>query len=542
MAAHRLSPKLLLLLLSLALGCAPGARGLVREGTPDAVNLAKARGRDKAAQAFAWRPFEPASFEEAKRDRKLIVLDGAASWCHWCHVMDETTYLDPEVGALLREHFVAIRVDIDAHPDVAERYGEWGWPATIVMTPDAEELGKYRGYLPPEELRDILRRAKALRDGPAPSPAQSLADAPPPVAALGWIAGRTLLDMDDYYDPGEGGWGRRQKAPIGANVEVELRRAARGDAAARARAVFTLQKQRALLDPVWGGVYQYSAGRSWNEPHYEKLMPYQTANLIAYARAFALTRDPSLLADAQRIAGYLSTFLSNAEGAFLVSQDADVGAHDPNVPFIDGAVYYPLGDAGRRALGVPRVDDHVYPHENGLAIAALAALFEAARDERDLMRARRAADLMIARFVTDRGEVKRRESGPRYLIDAAALGLGLAALALVAGDPTYKDKALRIGANIQVDFGDNNAPSLGLYVSSPNPAATGALAARQRAFPHNVMAARLFAVLHRITGDIAWKDKGLATLASVMTPRALASQGRMLGDLLLALDDLGVSF
>jgi len=27
----------------------------------------------------------------AKRERRFILLDCAAEWCHWCHVMDETT-------------------------------------------------------------------------------------------------------------------------------------------------------------------------------------------------------------------------------------------------------------------------------------------------------------------------------------------------------------------------------------------------------------------------------------------------------------------
>src|SRR5262249_2597884 len=154
------------------------------------------------------------------------------------------------------------------------------------------------------------------------------ADVAPPPAALGWIAGRAILDLDAYYDEKEGGWGHKQKAPLGANAEFEIVRAGHGDPAALARAVFTLQKQRRLLDPLWGGVYQSWAGATWDAPHYEKLMTFQAANLEAYARAHARTGDAALLADARSIARYLSTFLSNAEGAFLVSQDADVGAHD----------------------------------------------------------------------------------------------------------------------------------------------------------------------------------------------------------------------
>src|SRR5205823_4738995 len=106
-------------------GSGAGKGGIVRAGTPDAVNIAASREQDKR-RLFAWSKFDADAFARAKRENKLILLDGAAEWCHWCHVMDETTYLDPEVGAVLRDRFVTIRVDVDERPDLAERYGEWG--------------------------------------------------------------------------------------------------------------------------------------------------------------------------------------------------------------------------------------------------------------------------------------------------------------------------------------------------------------------------------------------------------------------------------
>ena len=115
--------------------------GLVRPDTPPEVDIVRARARGLVS-GFTWMDWGPEAFERAKRERRFLLIDGAAEWCHWCHVMDETTYRDPEVGRLLRERFVAIRVDVDAHPDLAERWSEWGWPATFLLTPDAEELGR----------------------------------------------------------------------------------------------------------------------------------------------------------------------------------------------------------------------------------------------------------------------------------------------------------------------------------------------------------------------------------------------------------------
>jgi hypothetical protein len=516
-------------------------RGMVRKGTPIEVNIAAARARG-LTQAFQWEEWSAAAFEKARREKRYILLDGAAEWCHWCHVMDETTYVDPEVGRILRERFVTIRVDVDARPDIAERYGDWGWPATIIFTPEAEEIGKYRGYLAPAELIEILRtieKAAAEASQAQGGTFRDPGDRVPPVEALDWVGARVALDMDDYYDPKEGGWGWRQKAPLGANAEFELVRYAHGDKMALKRAVLTLQKQRALIDPIWGGIYQYSAGSAWTDPHYEKLMAFQTSNLEAYARAYEATKIPAMLADAQSIEKYLSTFLMNKEGAFLVSQDADVGAHDAKKQFVDGDVYYRLDDAGRRALGIPRVDENVYGLENGLAIAALVTLYEVARDPAVLMRARRAADLLLRTHVTPEGAVRRpgKSSGDvRFLADAASFGRALARLAAVTGEAAYKEAAERIATTMVKDLLDS---ATGAFFShTPDPAAAGVFTRRDHPFPYNVLAARFFGSLSRIAGE-SWRDQGRKTLAAISSPRSLDGKGRMVGEYLLALDEVG---
>jgi hypothetical protein len=454
--------------------------------------------------------------------------------------MDETTYRDARVGRLLRDKFIAIRVDIDERPDIGERYADWGWPATILLSPDAEEIGKYRGYIPADELLPILEAAsapvaEAERDRPDPLGISA------PIEAMPWVAARTALQMDGYWDPEEGSWGKLHKSPLGSNVLFELARAAHGDLAARRRAIFTLEKQRALIDPVWGGVYQYSVGPTWNEAHYEKLMPYQAANLEAYAVAHKMTGQKDLLEDARRIARYMNTFLSNAEGGFLVSQDADVGSHDDKAAFVDGDVYYRLGDADRRKLGIPRVDDHVYAYENGIAIAAMCALFEASGDAEVLARAKRAAAVVMAGHLLPDGAVKHdaKNSSPvRHLADAAALGRGLTRLFEVSRDTVYRDAALRIADAMERLLADGTTGAY--FAHTPDPAAVGVFARRKQPLSHNAAAAEFLSTLARATGDEAFSKRAKRTLAAVATPRAVAEQGRMLGEFLLALDAAGL--
>jgi hypothetical protein len=508
---------------------------------PDSVNVAKVRERGRQ-QLFQWAAWSDETFALAKRERRFILLDCAAEWCHWCHVMDATTYLDPDIGHALSNRFVAIRVDIDARPDLAERYGAWGWPATVIFSPDAEELGKFRGFLAPEELKAAL--ASVTRVNPN-APAYVPADPAATTDALDWIGARVTRDLDDWYDPKEGGWGRQQKAPMGANIEFELRRASHGDSRALQRAIFSLEKQRVLIDPIWGGIYQYSAASNWNEPHFEKLMTYQAANLEATARGYQATGNKAFLADARKIDSYLEKFFTSTNGTFFATQDADLNAHEKDKPFVDGHTYYALDDAGRRKLGFPRIDTHIYSRENGLAIAALCTLYEATHDETVLKRARRAADAILASHVTDDGSVwhdAEQKSGPFYLADAAAFGWGLVRLCAATYDGKYRVAAERIGEAAMKHFMD--ASNGGCLEHTADPNAAGVFTRRQQPFVHNVTCARFFAGLATpglasgfdFDAD-AWRGRARQILAAIATPRTLDDQGRMVGEYLLALDD-----
>ena len=98
--------------------------------------------KSAAEQPIDWFPWGPEPFELAQRTGRPILLDVGASWCHWCHVMDEGTYADAEVARILGREFIAVKVDRDENPEVDRRYqrqvgaltGEGGWPLTAFLT------------------------------------------------------------------------------------------------------------------------------------------------------------------------------------------------------------------------------------------------------------------------------------------------------------------------------------------------------------------------------------------------------------------------
>jgi hypothetical protein len=111
---------------------------------PACVTGAHAEQETGQRQKLDWQSWSPENFARAKAEGRFVILDLEAVWCHWCHVMESTTYQDPKVVELLKSKFITVRVDQDANPDLSNRYGDWGWPATIVFAADGSEIAKRR--------------------------------------------------------------------------------------------------------------------------------------------------------------------------------------------------------------------------------------------------------------------------------------------------------------------------------------------------------------------------------------------------------------
>src|SRR5580658_5913729 len=120
-----------------------------------------------SAESIHWNTWSPALFEQARRDHRFVLLDLEAVWCHWCHVMDENTYSDPAVIKMLQSHYIVVKADQDARPDLSNRYEDYGWPATVVFDSDGHEIVKRQGYLAPDEMLSMLQ---AILDDPIPGP------------------------------------------------------------------------------------------------------------------------------------------------------------------------------------------------------------------------------------------------------------------------------------------------------------------------------------------------------------------------------------
>ena len=263
-----------------------------------------------AADGPKWSDWSDDLFARAAAEKRFVILDLEAVWCHWCHVMEKTTYANPEVKELLAAKYLPVRVDQDANPDLSSRYGDWGWPATIVFGPDGTEIAKIRGYIEPERMQALL---KAIIEDPSPGPSVGEAfEVKPSASAFLGKEQRAALtkNFDESYEEKLGGWGANQKYIDADSMDLAITRAEAGDATSIKRARQTLDAAVALIDPVWGGVYQYSEAGSWSHAHFEKIMSFQAQYLRQYSQAYALWKDPKYLAAARSIERYLAEFLT----------------------------------------------------------------------------------------------------------------------------------------------------------------------------------------------------------------------------------------
>jgi uncharacterized protein YyaL (SSP411 family) len=307
-------------------------------------------------QPIHWHEWSAEAFEIAKRENKPILLDIGAVWCHWCHVMDRESYENPEIAALINEHFVAIKVDRDERPDVDSRYqtavqaisGQGGWPLTAFLTPEGKPY--YAGtYFPPQDYqgrpsfrRVLLTLAQAYREKHADvmESAESVMDALSKAEGFAGKSGSLQPQLIEsmvessvkLFDAEHGGFGSSPKFPHSSASDLLMQRYAEtGNQHLLNIVSITLEKmaQGGVYDHLAGGFHRYSVDEHWVVPHFEK-MAYDNSELLKnYVHGYQLTRNQYFAGVAKDIIRWMDEWLSDREhGGFYASQDADYSLDD----------------------------------------------------------------------------------------------------------------------------------------------------------------------------------------------------------------------
>lgn len=339
----------------------------------------------QSQETLKWTYLTKSTFELAEKEDKIILLNLEANWCHWCHVMHDSTYSDSKVIAYLNSKFIVVKADQDANPELAVRYRDYGWPATIFLNSKGEDVVKRSGYIPPKRFLKLL---KAIIDDPSPEEIQTkLTDIVITNQADNTLIEQLELNFKNSLDYKVGGFDQAQKYVDFDTYEYAL--FASKDQEDKSWLLKSVEGAKQLADPVWGGIYQYSTHYDWKNLHYEKLLSIQARYIRIFVYNFLYNDDSVSLEYAKKIVGYANQFLSSDKGLYYNAQDADLikGEH--------AGYYFALNNEERLKLGIPKVDKNRYTHNNAEMASSLLLLFQVTNDSVYLDRAQSILNYLI---------------------------------------------------------------------------------------------------------------------------------------------------
>lgn len=295
-----------------------------------------------------WYPWGEEAFAKARAENKPIFLSIGYASCHWCHVMEEESFSDPEIGQLMNDTFVAIKVDREERPDIDSIYmnvammmnGGGGWPLNLIMTPEQEPFFAAT-YIPKEArfgrpgLLDLIPQIdnlwKTEPERALTYANQIAATIKEPIDSSGTAPTAATLALTaaqfaSQFDAVNGGFGTAPKFPSPQNHLFLLRAAVRtGDGNNTAMVESALQAMRdgGIFDHVGYGFHRYSVDARWFAPHFEKMLYDQAMLAMAYTEAYLATGDGQYAQTSAEILTYVMRDMTAPEGGFYSSEDAD---------------------------------------------------------------------------------------------------------------------------------------------------------------------------------------------------------------------------
>ncbi|MEM7232597.1 MAG: thioredoxin fold domain-containing protein [Planctomycetota bacterium] len=123
---------------------------------------------DLAKSAIPWAKGFETAMKNAKTLGRPVLVDFGAEWCGWCKKLDRETFGDAKVIRLIRDNFVAVKVDCDKEKEIQQKYGVTGLPTIIFLAPDGKEIQRLTGFRDAEafleEARKPVASSKTLKD------------------------------------------------------------------------------------------------------------------------------------------------------------------------------------------------------------------------------------------------------------------------------------------------------------------------------------------------------------------------------------------
>ncbi|MEL7275523.1 MAG: DUF255 domain-containing protein [Pseudomonadota bacterium] len=329
-----------------------------------------------------WWPWGDAALEEAARRDVPVFLSAGYATCHWCHVMEEESFDNEEVAALLNTHFVPVKLDRESRPDIDQLYilatmiqnRHAGWPNSVWLMPDGRPF--HTGtYFPRPQFVQVLGaiaqgwagKAREEFEGFATRLSDAIAGIsaqPVPEADIADTPAAALAQLGQAFNAAHGGFSPGTQFPQEGNLAFLLdhwRRGGPEDALRIADKTLSEIAAGGIHDHVGGGFHRYTVDVNWRTPHFEKMLYNQALLTRNFAEIHQITGATSAARAVARCIDYVLRDMTAADGAFFSAEDAD--SLDGTGKLEEGAFY----------VWTPKAMAQAFPEDAEWAIATLGA-------------------------------------------------------------------------------------------------------------------------------------------------------------------------
>ncbi len=476
-----------------------------------------------------WYPWCNEAFEKAEKENKPVFLSIGYSSCHWCHVFAHESFEDEEIAHILNKHFISVKVDREERPDIDSVYmsvcqaftGSGGWPTSIFMTPDKKPFfaGTYFPKTSQGRMIGFKELLLAIQDKWETDRSFLFRQADDIIRHLkkeessGSSADKGLTEdavkqFSLLYDEKHGGFGKAPKFPTPHNILFLLsyyERYKKPHCLHMAEHTLMQLYRGGIFDHIGFGFCRYSTDKEFLVPHFEKMLYDNALLILAYCKAYSITKKVLYLEVAQKTADYILREMASPEGGFYSAQDADSDGEEGKYYLfhpeeITGVLGKEQGEAFCRHFDISHrgnfegknipnllrsdalanqfdsllptlriyrknryglhLDDKILTLWNSLMIAAMCELYLYSRDKKYLDAARKADDFIIKNLCEHDTLFVSHTDGKRgvkgFIDDYAAYIFAQLYLYKATWNNTYIDKAKLFCNKAVSDFSDKN--------------------------------------------------------------------------------------
>ncbi|QOP45477.1 thioredoxin domain-containing protein [Sulfurimonas paralvinellae] len=268
-----------------------------------------------ADNPVVWMPLGKEAFLKANKENKPLYISIGYSTCHWCHVMEEESFTNIQIAALLNKYFICIKVDREELPQTDALYQNiykkysghaGGWPLNVFMTPQ-KDVFYITTYIPPKQrpyaegfdtllpkLHRLYLNKKHLQKA-VENIAHATQKREKSIMKKDITLNAFVNSFKKMYDSDYPGFGHSKQFPQASKIALTLDLAELTQDAKLKEAYLTLldtMAMRGLYDHIEGGFFRYSVDVEWEIPHFEKMLYTQAELLPLYVRGYEISHKP----------------------------------------------------------------------------------------------------------------------------------------------------------------------------------------------------------------------------------------------------------